>query len=94
MREYTDGARVVHVLPVPTPHVQAMLGVYLPSERLIIEADLVSNTMYRDPPIVEPRAREYYEWLRQSGLEVDRIARVHGSVVPFREFASIVEGAR
>ncbi len=94
MKEYTDGTRVVHVLPVPTSHVQAMLGVHLPRERIIIEADLVSNTMYRDPPIVEPRAREYYEWLRQSDLAVDRIARVHGSVVPFREFASIVERAR
>ena len=94
MKEYTDGTRVVRLYPVPTLHVQAMLGVYLPRERIIFEADLVSNTMYRDPPIVESRAREYYEWLRQSGLAVDRIARVHGTVVPFREFASIVEGAR
>jgi len=94
MKEFTDGTRVVRIYPVPTSHVRGFLSVYLPKERIIIEADLVSDTMYRNPPIVEPRALEYYEWLRQTGIPVDRIARVHGTVVPFREFASIVEKAR
>ena len=94
MKEFTDGTRVVQIYPVPTMHVRGFLSVYLPKERIIIEADLVSDTMYRDPPIVEGRAREYYAWLQQSGLAVDRIARVHGTVVPFREFASIVERNR
>lgn len=93
-KEYTDGSRVVRIYLVPTMHVSAFLGVYLPKEKIIIEADLVSDTMYRKPPIVEARAREYYQWLRKTGIPVDRIARVHGTVVPFREFASIVERTR
>ena len=94
VKEYTDGTRVVRVYPVPTSHVRGFLSVYLPKERIIIEADLVSDTMYRKPPIVEPRAIEYYDWIKQTGMPVDRIARVHGTVVPFREFTAIVERAR
>ena len=91
MKEYTDGSRVVQIYPVSNPHARDMLALYMPRERITLTADLVSSGL--DPSNIEDRARAYYDFVKQEGLRVDRIVRVHGPPVSFREFAAMVERA-
>ncbi len=92
IKELTDGDRVVRLYAVPNPHVQDMIGVYLPAEKATITADLVSSGL--NPDSVEERAFAYYDFVQDQGLDVDRILRVHGPPVPFQEFAGLVQRAR
>ena len=92
MKEYTDGSRVVQIYPLPNPHVRDMLALYMPRERITLTADLVTGSF--DPSNIEDRARAYYAFVKQEGLNVDRIVRVHGPPLSFREFAAVMEKAQ
>ena len=92
MKEYTDGSRVVQIYPLTNPHVRDMLALYLPRERITLTADLVTGSF--DPSNIEDRARAYYAFVKQEGLNVDRIVRVHGAPLSYREFAAVMEKAQ
>ena len=68
MKEYTDGNRVVQIYPLTNPHVRDMLALYLPRERITLTADLVTGSF--DPSNIEDRARAYYAFVKQEGLNV------------------------
>src|SRR4029077_12281301 len=54
-RILTDGARRVEVYPMPTSHAEDLVVIYLPGEKLLIEADHISprGGQVRPAPLVK-----------------------------------------
>ncbi|MBI3301950.1 MAG: MBL fold metallo-hydrolase [Deltaproteobacteria bacterium] len=73
----TDGERVVEIYPVETSHVEGMLVVYLPREKLLFVTDLFSPGAPRQVPAW---CHELLAALDRHGLQVERIAGGHGKV--------------
>ena len=81
----TDGARTVEVLPITGGvHNDTFLMVYLPKEKLLIEADAYTP----QPPNAAPPATanannvNLVENIERRKLAVDKILPLHGRVVP------------
>ena len=77
-----DGRRTMEIYPIlDNPHSRTLLMVYLPRERLLVEADAYS------PAASEaPFAANLLENIEDRGLRVDRVVPIHGGVVPFEDF--------
>jgi len=86
--ELRDGLRRVEIFVLPTTHARDLQLIYLPQEKLLIEADLMSPS---DGEIGQPieLARQLLLGIRRLNLKVVRIAGVHGDVGTFRQ---LVEG--
>lgn len=88
----SDGSRNLHVTYVqPLGHVEGMLMAYLPTEKIVIEADLY------DPPRPGERLpastdthRAFLAHVRRLGLEVSKIAPIHGPAVEWGQFLKVV----
>lgn len=92
-RVFTDGERTVEVHHVRgNPHSAALLMVYLPKEKMLIEADAFTpaapNTQY--PAVVFPATQNLYENIERLGLEVETILPIHGRMVPLDELKRAV----
>jgi glyoxylase-like metal-dependent hydrolase (beta-lactamase superfamily II) len=75
-RVLSDGARQVEVHPLPTSHADDLVVVYLPKERLLIEADHISP---RDGQVRPgPRVKEFVQELDKLKLDVATIVGIHG----------------
>ena len=76
----------------PLGHVEGMLVVYLPAERIVIEADLYDPPAVGTAPHPEPTAanRSLYRHARRLGFQVDTIVPIHGRPVPWSSFVSVV----
>jgi glyoxylase-like metal-dependent hydrolase (beta-lactamase superfamily II) len=75
-RVLSDGARQVEVHPLPTSHADDLVVVYLPKERLLIEADHISPRNGEVTP--GPRVKEFVQELDKLNLDVATIAGIHG----------------
>lgn len=85
--ELSDGSRTMQISRiVGDTHNDGMLMVYLPQERLLIEADTFT------PGRGGPTAENLLELIRDRGLRVGRIAPIHGQVVPFSALEEAVGG--
>lgn len=85
--ELTDGSRTMQLYRIQDdPHNDGILMVYLPAERILIEADDYT------PPRGGPAAANLLKNIRDRGLRVSRIAPIHGQVVPFSELEAVVAG--
>lgn len=83
--EITDATRPVHLIHVAgSPHSSTMLMVYLPREKLLIEADVFT------PSAPAPFAANLLETIERRNLAVDRIVPLHGVVVPFEALRTAV----
>jgi glyoxylase-like metal-dependent hydrolase (beta-lactamase superfamily II) len=71
-----------------SPHSDTMLVAYFPRERLLVEADV-----FTPGAAVAPYAPNLLENLRKRNLRIDRIAPLHGKVVPFSELVKVVPTA-
>jgi len=82
----SDGARNLNVYYVhPLQHVEGMLMAYLPSEKLLFEADLLDTNQ---PRAVRTNDQvNFYNAVRRLKLDVAQIVPVHGNPVPWAEFA-------
>jgi glyoxylase-like metal-dependent hydrolase (beta-lactamase superfamily II) len=75
-RVISDGAHQVEVIPLPLPHADDLVVIYLPKERLLIEADHVSP---RDGQVRPgPRVNEFVQALDKLKLDVATIVGIHG----------------
>ena len=82
-----DSLRTIETYQViGSAHSATMLMVYLPAERLLIQADLYN------PPAPDgsaapafPFAANLLENIQRRGLQVERVAGIHGRVVPIGE---------
>ena len=75
-RILTDGQRRVEVHPLPLPHAEDMVVVYLPAEKIIIEADHISPRKGEVRPA--PVVREFVPALDKLNLDVVTIVGIHG----------------
>lgn len=79
-RTFSDGTREVQVLDIgPSPHADEMLVVYLPREKVLVQGDLLNLPVGRMRPGNLTTAH-FAEWLKGSGLAVERIVPVHGPI--------------
>jgi glyoxylase-like metal-dependent hydrolase (beta-lactamase superfamily II) len=80
-RVYTDGAQTVELYDIGSgPHMDEMIVAYLPKEKIIFQGDLLNRP--EDGHIAPGNATtaHFADWLKKSGLAVERIVGVHGPV--------------
>jgi glyoxylase-like metal-dependent hydrolase (beta-lactamase superfamily II) len=87
-RVLTDGTRTVEIRQIAgIQHADDMLMVYLPKEKLLIEADAYTppapNTAPMSPP--SPFSVSLAENITKQGVAVDQILPLHGRMVPLAE---------
>jgi glyoxylase-like metal-dependent hydrolase (beta-lactamase superfamily II) len=96
-RVFTDGRQTAEVIDIgPSPHAQEMLVVYLPKEKLIFQGDLVNlpNSGRYLPSTVNDTTLHFFDWLTKSGLDVQRVAAVHGPSTTLEDLRAAVEKKR
>jgi glyoxylase-like metal-dependent hydrolase (beta-lactamase superfamily II) len=83
-----DGARRIEVYEMQgSLHAQGFLMVYLPAEKLLIEADAYTPGPpdAAPPPVPNALQANLADNIERLGLQVDRILPLHGRVVPLAE---------
>jgi len=80
-----DSARPIEVYHVPSDHAGTMLVVYLPSERILIQADLYNPPAPTAVNPVFPFAKALVENVQRRGLAVDRVVGIHGRPVSWND---------
>lgn len=81
-----DSIRTIETYQVTgSAHSGSMLIVYLPAERLLIQADLYNAPAPNSPPVTFPFLSNLLENIQRRGLQVDRVVGIHGRVVPLSE---------
>ena len=75
-RTVGDDSRRVEIYPLPTSHAQDLVVVYLPREKLLIEADHISprNGEVRPAPLV----KEFISAIDKLNLDIATIVGIHG----------------
>jgi glyoxylase-like metal-dependent hydrolase (beta-lactamase superfamily II) len=91
-RVFEDRSRTVELHHLrDSPHSATMLVAYLPTERLLVQADAYNPAAPNaSPPPAFPFARNLIENVERLELRVDRVAALHGRVVPFSEIREAV----
>ena len=104
-RVFRDDQHLVEVHDIgPIPHAEEMLIVYLPKEKILVQADLFNPiTPGQGPiarhdtyhPIFAGDELKLVESIKRLGLQVERIVGVHGRVTTFKELSdSVLESAK
>jgi hypothetical protein len=96
-RVFTDGKQTLEVIDIgPSPHADEMLVVYLPKEKLVFQGDLVNlpNSGKYLPTTVNDTTVHFFDWVTKSGLDVQRVAAVHGPTTTLDELRAAVERKR
>ncbi|HEX6177798.1 MAG TPA: MBL fold metallo-hydrolase [Thermoanaerobaculia bacterium] len=87
-RVFTDGQQTVELIDIgPHPHAREMVVAYLPKQKIVFQGDLffVPNN---DAPFGPPQAGtiSFAQSLKDKGLDVERIASVHGKTATIEQF--------
>ncbi len=94
-RVLRDSTRTVELHHIRgNAHASTLLMVYLPAERLLIEADVYSPpapNATNPPPAIF--ARNLVENIDRLGLQVDRVVPIHGRVVPASDLRAAAQAA-
>jgi glyoxylase-like metal-dependent hydrolase (beta-lactamase superfamily II) len=89
----SDGSRVIEVHELQgSVHAQGFLMVWLPAERLLIEADAYTPGAPGSPRPPAPNANHVnlVQNIERLGLKVDRILPLHSRVVPMSELLAAI----
>ncbi len=91
----SDGVRTLDLYSVQgLGHAGTMLVAYLPTERILINADMYSPPAPgAQPPAATPAIRVLNDNIRRLSLDVDRHVGLHGQVGSHADFARIVGGS-
>jgi glyoxylase-like metal-dependent hydrolase (beta-lactamase superfamily II) len=92
-----SGERSMHISYVhPLTHAEGMLVAYLPSEGILIEADLFDSPAPGAAPQTRATAanRSLLGHVRRLGLDVETIVPIHGPPVAWSDFTRLVESGR
>ena len=84
----TDGTRTLEILTIlDSVHTDTFLMVYLPKEKLLIEADAYTPLAPNAPPPATANAYNVnlVENIQRMNLAIDKILPLHGRVVPLSE---------
>jgi glyoxylase-like metal-dependent hydrolase (beta-lactamase superfamily II) len=91
-RTLTDGSRELVIYHYPNMHNAGMLMVYLPKEKILIEADSYNPPAAPgDQPGGLPFLVQFYDSVGRLGLDVDQVVPIHGRLVTFDEVRWAVE---
>jgi glyoxylase-like metal-dependent hydrolase (beta-lactamase superfamily II) len=96
-RVFTDGKQTLEILDIgPGPHAHEMLVAYLPKEKLVFQGDLVNlpNSGKYLPSTVNDTTLHFFDWLTKSGLDIQRVAAVHGPTTTLQDLRAAVERKR
>jgi glyoxylase-like metal-dependent hydrolase (beta-lactamase superfamily II) len=92
--ELKDETRSIEIYPIANPHSDSMLIVYLPAERMLVEADLYTPPAANaSPPPSFPFAGSLVEAVRQLGLRPTRLMPIHGFIVPYSRLEEAVRSS-
>lgn len=92
-RVFTDATRTVEVHAIDgSVHAQGFNMVWLPRERLLVQADAFTPAAAGTPPPAAPNGNHVnlLANIERLGLNVDRILPLHGRVVPLSELQAAV----
>jgi glyoxylase-like metal-dependent hydrolase (beta-lactamase superfamily II) len=91
-RALTDGSRQIQIYPMPTSHAEDFQVIYLPREKIVIEADHVSprKGQVRSAPAV----KEFVEGIDKLQLDVTIVAGIHGDTAPMQAARAATQGER
>jgi glyoxylase-like metal-dependent hydrolase (beta-lactamase superfamily II) len=94
-RVLSDSMRTVEVHHIRgNPHASTLLMVYLPAERLLIQADTynppAANVATPPPAVFAPNLVANIDRL---GLQVDRIVPIHGGIIPMSALRAAAQAA-
>jgi glyoxylase-like metal-dependent hydrolase (beta-lactamase superfamily II) len=93
-RVFTDGSRTVEIIDIgPSPHASEMLIAYFPREKLAFQGDLVNlpnNGKYL-PTTVNASTVHFFDTIKRLGLDVDRVAAVHGPMTSWDDLRKAIE---
>jgi flavorubredoxin len=91
-RVFSGGEQVVEVYNVGSPHAKDMLIAYLPKQRILFQGDLFFAS-FEDNPIgpAQPVTVDLDKKLKSLGLQVEKIAAVHGRTTTSQEMAQALE---
>jgi glyoxylase-like metal-dependent hydrolase (beta-lactamase superfamily II) len=87
-RVLTDGARTVEIHHIAgNLHEDGMLMVYLPKEKILIQADAFTPPAPNAPPpaAVNPNSVNLADNIARLNLAVDQLLPLHGRIVPLAE---------
>ena len=92
-RVFQDRSRTVELYHVRgSPHTSTMVVAYLPTERILVQADAYNPPAPNQPPPPGfPFAKNLVENVERLGLRVERVAALHGRVVPFSEIRAAAQ---
>jgi glyoxylase-like metal-dependent hydrolase (beta-lactamase superfamily II) len=88
----SDGQRTLDLYALTgVPHTGTALVAYLPTEKILINADLYSPPVPgAQPPAANANLRALHDNIRRLGLDVERHVGIHGQVAPHADFLRIV----
>ena len=91
-RVLTDGSRRVEVHPMPTSHAEDIVVVYLPADKMVIEADHISprNGQVRPAPLV----KEFVAGLDKLAIDVATIVGIHGDSASMQTTRAAAQGGK
>jgi glyoxylase-like metal-dependent hydrolase (beta-lactamase superfamily II) len=91
-RVLTDGSRRIEVHPMSTSHAEDIVVVYLPSDKMLIEADHISprGGQVRPAPLVT----EFVAGLDKLGIDVATIVGIHGDSVSMQATRAAAQGGK
>jgi glyoxylase-like metal-dependent hydrolase (beta-lactamase superfamily II) len=96
-RTLTDGTRSVDIYPIAgNLHADDLLMVYLPKEKLLIQADTYTPGPPNAPApsVVNPNSVNLADTIAKLGLAVDQLLPLHGRPVPLAELHKTIGRAR
>lgn len=96
-RVFTDGKQTLEVIDIgPSPHAAEMLVAYLPNAKLVFQGDLVNLPFSGKylPTTVNDTTLHFFDWMTKSGLDIQRIAAVHGPSTTLEDLRAAVERKR
>ena len=91
-RILTDGTRRVEIYPLPTSHAEDLVVIYLPADKILIEADHISprNGQVRGAPLV----KEFLSALDKLNLDVSTIVGIHGDSATLQAARTAAQGGK
>ena len=91
-RILSDGRRRVEVHPLPLPHAEDLVVIYLPAEKIIIEADHISPRKGEVRPAAA--VREFVPALDKLNLDVVTIVGIHGDSATLQAARAAAQAAK
>ncbi|MBI2186971.1 MAG: MBL fold metallo-hydrolase [Acidobacteria bacterium] len=92
-RLMTDGSKTLAIYHYPgNMHNPTMLMVYLPKEKILVEADSFSPPAapLTSPPHALPNLIHWYETVQRLKLDVEQVVPIHGRVTTMEEAGQII----